>query len=156
MTATLCFNSNIKKKANFSQEDFPVNVLLWVRAINLPLAAFRPETRITFSQNRPVFGFHRRTRLDASGKTLTVCVSVSEKRSENLWFLWQFETRVNCEPLVSNLLICPEAKKTLTALLTKWSELSSLDTIIACQCQLVSCTGTRKTPGLLNTCYCAL
>lgn len=82
------FRVQYKKKENSSQEDFPVNVLLWVRAINPPLAAFRPETRITSSQNRPVFGFHRRTRSDASGETLTVslyvCACVREQGRENL------------------------------------------------------------------------
>lgn len=80
------FRVQYEKKENSSQEDFPVNVLLWVRAINLPLAAFRPETRITSSQNRPVFGFHRRTRLGASGETLTVSplVCVWESKGEPL------------------------------------------------------------------------
>lgn len=85
MTATVCSESNLKKKkrkANSSREDFPVNVLLWVRAINPPLAAFRPETRITSSPNRPVFGFHRETRLDASGEALTASLCVGKQRGE--------------------------------------------------------------------------
>ncbi len=111
-----------EKRENSSQEDFPVNVLLWVRAINPPLAALRPETRITSSQNRPVFGFHRRTRLGASDETLTVSVCVSvcvrEKR-ENLWYsVQESEPQVNSKPLVSNLLIFLEVKKTSTSLLS--------------------------------------
>lgn len=70
------FGEQCEKEKNSSQEDFPVNVLLWVRAINPPLAAFRPEIRITSSQNRPVFGFLHRPRLDGDGGTPAVSVYV--------------------------------------------------------------------------------
>lgn len=121
MTATLVFGVQYEKEENSSQEDFPVNVLLWVRAINPPLAAFRPETRITSSQNRPVFGFHRRTRLGASGETLTVSARVCEKEKANTsGSLYESvrDTQVKSEALLSNLLIRPEVKKTWTSLLS--------------------------------------
>lgn len=80
------FQIQNERKENSSQEDFPVKVPLWVRAINPLLAAFYAETRITSSQNRPVFGFLCRTLLDAGGKNLflRVCASVGEEKRKPL------------------------------------------------------------------------